>query len=291
MSAERHAFTLVELLVVIAIVGILISLLLPAVQAAREAGRSLRCRNNMKQIGLALPLYHDTHQAFPPGWLSFNAETGESDPEGERGWGWAARILPHLEQEALDSQVPLHMPITDPVSEQVRLTVLPVYRCPTDIGAEHFDLDAEDGTGPILRLASGNYVGVFGTLVIEDNPDEGDGLFFHNSHIRMRDVRDGTSNTFLVGERASILGHSTWVGAVSGAEEYAARIVGAGLTPPNPDNIEEGHLDDLGSLHPAGTHFLFVDGSVRMITETIDIDVYRAMCTRDGGEVGVEGLR
>ena len=109
MFGRRTAFTLVELLVVIAVIGILIALLLPAVQQAREAARRSQCRNNMKQLGLALHNYHDTHLAFPPGWIGVAG--GVQDPEGESGVGWGALILPYMDQSALFSEFNFELPL------------------------------------------------------------------------------------------------------------------------------------------------------------------------------------
>jgi hypothetical protein len=134
----------------------------------------------------------------------------------------------------------------------------------------------------MFELARANYAGVFGALVIENSPSAGDGVFFHNSRIRSATIRDGLSNTIFVGERSSRLGSTTWVGSVSGAEKSNARVVGrAGKVP----NDVLGYFEDFSSHHVAGAHFLFGDGSVRMLSDAIELPVYRALATRNGGEV------
>ncbi len=286
----RAAFTLIELLVVIAIIGILISLLLPAVQAAREAARRTSCFNNMRQIGLALHTYHDTHRVLPSGWIAVDPGTQRPLATGEPGWGWAALLLPYLEQSNVQTQLlDMHRAITDPVNEAGRTHVLDVYRCPSDVGTEHFDLPSEDDPNVIVaRLAASNYVGVFGTEEIHDCEGlpiglrcEGSGVFFHLSHVNFASVSDGLSNTIFVGERSARHGYSTWVGSVREGSEAMARIVGVADHPPN---TKGAHLDDFSSEHPAGANFLLGDGSVRLINNQIDELVYRAISTRSGGE-------
>jgi hypothetical protein len=134
----------------------------------------------------------------------------------------------------------------------------------------------------MFEVARANYAGVFGTLVIEDAPSAGDGVFFHNSQIRSANVRDGLSNTVFVGERSSRLGSSTWVGSVAGAQKSMARVVGRTGNVPN-DVL--GYFEDFSSHHVAGAHFLFGDGSVHVINDAIELRIYRALATRDGGEV------
>jgi prepilin-type N-terminal cleavage/methylation domain-containing protein len=267
--SRKRAFTLVELLVVIAIIGILIALLLPAVQAAREAARRSQCKNNLKQIGLGLHNMHDVYKRLPAGW--------EADaPTGEPGWGWAAMLLPFVEQRTLYDQIDIRLPIADSTHDPIRQTPLAAYRCPSDTGGETFEL-----TPLGLTVAQSNYVGVFGTLEVEDSPSDGDGVFYHNSQTRFADMTDGLSNTLLVGERDSKLGGSVWLGVIGGADDPMPRVVGVGDHPPNDPHH---HFDDFSSLHPAGVHFVFGDGSVRMIANTIDLAVYQALCTRAGGE-------
>jgi prepilin-type N-terminal cleavage/methylation domain-containing protein len=158
--ARRTGFTLVELLVVIAIIGILIGLLLPAVQAAREAARRAQCSNNLRQIGLAMHLHHDTYLRLPAGWDGYDA-AGRPYGMGGPGWGWAARILPFIEQANVQNNlVNFKKPVTDTANDAVRLLVLSTFRCPSDVGDNKFlNIDEDTGEGT-FEYATGNYPGV-----------------------------------------------------------------------------------------------------------------------------------
>lgn len=291
IRTRRHAFTLVELLVVIAIIGVLVALLLPAVQAAREAARVSSCKNNLKQIGLALHNRHNSHNALPPGWSA-------DQPLGSPGWGWAVQILPQLEQNNLyETQINRTLPIANSANQFAREQVLNVFICPSDPGRRLFPLGGGEGDehdeegehlhtvdeGPeLFPMSKSNYIGMFGTQEIEDAPSNANGIFFHNSQITFASITDGLSNTLMNGERSSKLGGSLWQGVVPEANAAMARIVGVADHAPNDKHQ---HFDDFSSYHPAGAHFLVGDGSVRMINNEIDINVYQALSTRAGGEV------
>lgn len=282
MSRRKSGFTLIELLVVIAIIGILVSLLLPAVQYARESARASSCWNNQKQLGVALHLFHDTHRRLPTGWTGADPDTG---------WGWCSEILPQLEQNELFSKIRRDLPINDPLNQQVRETPLPILLCPSDGVKSTFTIygglgDVEfgnmDAGTPLFEVGRTNYVGVFGTDEIEDAPANGNGTFFFGSKLTLADLHDGLSSTLIVGERQSRLGGSTWTGVINGANNAKARIVGIGDHAPN---HKDHHFDDFTSKHPVGAHFLLGDGSVKRLNSTIHMDVYRALITRNGSEV------
>jgi prepilin-type N-terminal cleavage/methylation domain-containing protein len=278
MRRRNRGFTLVELLVVVAIIGVLAALLLPAVQAARESARATSCKNNLKQIGIALHNYHDVQGSLPPGWLAVD-ENGHPDPEeGVPGWAWGAYILPYMEQKSLHIAIDFSEHVDEPENDVVR-TILPFYQCPSDptdpiaiVATEH---------GGLVHVSRANYAGVFGTLEIEEQPSHGDGVLFHNSRIPFNEVIDGLSNTIFVGERSSRLGATLWAGLLHGLDDAMSRMVGSTDHPPN---HPEGHFDDFSSYHPRGAYFSMGDGSVHRINDEIEPQVYRALATRLGGE-------
>ncbi len=285
-------FTLVELLVVIAIIGVLVGLLLPAVQAAREAARRMQCSNNFKQLGLAVHNYESTYRRLPSGWVS-------STVDGDPGWGWATALLPFMEGNTIYQQIDIRRPIADPLHVTVRKMTVPSFICPSDPFPSIFEIGEGSGHGhghpnpgdppesvdeghKLFEIGKSNYVGMFGTFELEDAPFNGDGVFFGNSRTRFRDIRDGLSNTLMVGERDGRLGGSVWHGFVSEANEPAARVVGVADHAPNHPG---GHFEDFRSYHTGGVNFLRADGSTRMYSQTMDQAVYQAMATVAGGEV------
>jgi prepilin-type N-terminal cleavage/methylation domain-containing protein/prepilin-type processing-associated H-X9-DG protein len=271
---RRGGFTLIELLVVIAIIAILIGLLLPAVQKVREAAARMKCTNNLKQFGLAMHNYHHTREAFPPGYISGVASDGSDTGPG---WSWAVHLLPDMEQDNLYRQINLTMPVGIAAHAAPRITQLPLFRCPSDDAQPTFST-----VSVIVEVSSSNYVGVFGSNEIEDNPGAGNGIFFRNSRIRFADITDGTSNTFAIGERSSNLNYSTWTAAIPGADESQALVLGScDHTPNHP----AAHKEDFASRHTGGVNFLFCDGSVRFIASTINPSTYYALATRGDGEV------
>jgi len=282
---------LVELLVVIAIIGILIALLLPAVQAAREAARRMQCCNNLKQIGLALHLYHDAYLRFPAGWNGYEAVTGQPYGLGVPGWAWGARILPFIEQANVQKNlIDFNKPVTDPANDAVRVLVLKNFRCPSDVSTADTFLNCDEETGEgTYQYAVANYVGAWGTGDVHvcgtlpvGVQCTSDGTFFHNSTTRFADISDGLSQTIVAGERTSQLDYSTWVGTVEGIDCAPGRILGTAWYPPN---SASSNTHDFSSLHPSGTNFLLGDGSVRLIPQAIDMAVYHALVTRSGNDI------
>lgn len=303
-AGARRGFTLIELLVVIAIIAVLIALLLPAVQQAREAARRAQCLNNLKQIGLALHNYHDTHSAFPPGWIGV-ASDRRPLVDGLNGFSWAVMILPQLEQTNIYNRFDFKQSLVSttpaspgmPANKDLLATRLPLFECPSDPHPEKWDIQPQGG-GPVLAtLAPANYVGLFG--VRQENGSDiddcegqpagfqcrGDGLLFHNSKVTLGMVTDGTSNTIMVGERASQVKqnppfYSTWVGLVPGGEEATTRSIGDADHVPNLGI----HLEDFSSRHTGGAHFILADGHAKFVSENIDLGVFQAIGTRDRGE-------
>lgn len=287
---RRTGFTLIELLVVIAIIAVLIALLLPAVQQAREAARRAQCRNQLKQIGLALHNYHDTVLSLPPGWIGVNA-SGQAEVDGNNGWGWASKILPQIDQAPLYQSLNFSLSVMDVAHVNARVNPLSVYRCPSDVGPNVWTMN-DGGGAAITQLATSSYVGSFGLSDIDDCIGQpapfrcvGEGSVFHNSLVRIADYTDGTSNTYLVGERKTDVGldwFSTWVGVIPQGEDNLVRILGtADHTPNHP----AGHIDDFSSHHVGGAHFLMGDGAVRFISSNISETTFQSLATRAGGEV------
>jgi len=309
VKRKKHGFTLIELLVVIAIIAILIALLLPAVQQAREAARRSSCKNNMKQLGLALHNYHDTHSIFPPGTIATRsgfAYTGTwcaSSAMDSRA-SWTVLVLPFLENQNLYNSVNFEELFTTTsnlpgVSENdaVFQKSNKNYQCPSD----------PNSSSGVNNL---NYLGVQGGGASTTSPSCStvsgqrafyvNGILFHNSNSRMRDVTDGTSNTFLVGETRYALTptgrsdgvHIGWAsGGRLGASGAPNVLAGAQL----PINSVSGHGGDhdtinqqsrlFGSFHVGGCHFTLGDGSVRFISENIDLNTYFDLAQRADGRV------
>lgn len=291
----RRAFTLVELLVVIAIIGILLAFLLPATLASRDAARRMQCGSNLKQVGLALLSYHSGKKVFPPGYVSnYDANGDDTGP----GWGWASFILPQMEEDAIYKVVHFDLPIENDINS-VRVANISTYLCPTDDIPRVWKAKSRDASGnPIAEIcdvAAANYVAMFGTT--EPGVD-GDGMFFRNSKVAIKDIKDGSSKTIAVGERAHQLGNATWVGSVTGAYlfpdsdntvsrpelEHSSGMVlghaGEGIGP----GAEGGDVNQFYSLHGAGANFLFADGHVVFLSATMDYKTYLALATRAGGE-------
>jgi prepilin-type N-terminal cleavage/methylation domain-containing protein len=289
MPSRRRAFTLVELMVVIGIVGLLIGMLLPAIQAAREAARRTQCQNNLRQIGIALQAHLTARQFWPSGWIA-------NDPTSDRpGWSWTAQLLAYLEETTtvLRSSNDFARPLEDPSFDALRQHSLPLYLCPSDGADLLVTLPAVSGPGirshaavvappaptSLLTVARANYFGVYGTRPIEDAPDAGNGVFYRNSRVRFSQLKQGISKTVFVGERSSRTGLSTWVGIIPGADRPMARILGTIEKMPN-DVL--GDVANFSSEHASGVNFHVGDNSVKLVTDEIDPHVFRAMCTRDG---------
>lgn len=310
-GSVRRAFTLVELLVVIAIAGTLVGLMFPAVQGAREASRRTQSLTNLRQIGLALQLHHDAKGHFPAGFTSTTTGTwagGANDavPESGPGWSVFAAVLPFLEESALHASIRFDRPISDPLNTAARETPVPVFVDPGDTWARLIDI-TDSGAPPsatnrpsvLCQAAVCSYAASLGTLMYEEQPFNG--VFHRNSRIRLADITDGASKTIGIGERMSRHTRTSWVGVVPGQElVYApespqyrpaepsfnwrpaitAVLVHVRSSPPTPSGSPGGFVGP----YRAGTQFLTVDGSCRLITDDVSPTVFRSLCTRAGGE-------
>lgn len=300
---RRRGFTLIELLVVIAIIAILIALLLPAVQQAREAARRSDCKNRMKQIGLALHNYHDTHSVFPSGVVidgnSCANTSGSATQDG--GAPWTVMVLPFLEQanryEQFNFTRPFSGRLVEPASPNDNhseiFTNNPSYQCPSDPNSSSSAFNA-------------NYLGVQGGGVVGDACTgtsstarlflDG-GVMFTNSDVAMRDVTDGTSNVYMIGETLHYESFRdddksySWAsyGRINGAWSGRGPLIGAvhGINS-NGDSTDENHATStMSSRHTGGCHVTMVDGSVHFVSENFNLAVHRQLGNRgDGLPVG-----
>ena len=315
---KSHAgFTLVELLVVIAIIGVLVALLLPAVQQAREAARRMQCTNYQKQIGLALHNYNDTFGSFPPGVVS----TSETSPvtTGPQQWGWLVHLMPQLElgnfHELLNPNQRTMMEVladTDPndgtPDRTIIQTTFEIFRCPSDTtgdtlqGTEQrMDLNGDAlGAKPGTDFFGGtcNYVsaGGYGNL---DLIDRLSGPFFPNSETSFQNLTDGSSNTFALGERCFDCSSAIWAGTRNqGGQGPRGNnyVMGTVKVPLNytirPTGVT-GCPIGFSSFHPGGAMFTMCDGSVSFISENIDFnnsDANVGSSTPGVGNFNIAGL-
>ena len=296
-SKGRAAFTLVELLVVIAIIGILIAMLLPAVQAAREAARRMQCSNNLKQFGLGAHNYLSANEQFPPGayWLESSL--------GAPG-GLFVLLLPYLEQDALADGFFFNRGALNYPNTEISAQRLDCYVCPSDTGENKYD-ETQTPTGG--QFFNGNYVGVMGAeeMVSGANFEEShcgryyiDGMFYPYSKIRPRDVSDGLSTTLAFGER-TYQKRSWALGAFHYGDPKTHTCVYSSKNIAWPINSDTNSLyfrdkgppftcvfNDLyfGSNHPGGAQFCFADGSVHFVNEAIDFETYQSLGVRNDGQ-------
>jgi prepilin-type N-terminal cleavage/methylation domain-containing protein len=288
----RHGFTLIELLVVIAIISVLIGLLLPAVQKARESAARTQCQNNLKQIGLALQDHHDTLGSFPPGY--FDTAPWPLNDQGT-GWGWGAYLLRFLEQDNLCAQINFNLDVGDPANAGVRVAFLKVFFCPSDSLYRTFTVS--DGGANSWEVAQGSYVACNGNDGVDDNSTPvHTGAFIRRARgLRIADISDGLSNTFFIGERSTTMSYATWAGVPLGALDPSIRAPGnfsggsalvlGHCGPHLPNDAIVTDADAMSSRHTVGVQFLFGDGSVHQISNTISQATYDALATRAGQDI------
>lgn len=336
-SILRPGWTLIELLVVIAIIGVLFGLMLPAIQKAREVANRYSCQNNLRQIGLAFLYYYDSHGLYPAGYLyktpvtsssltpipgdrrqwSFELANRITPPDFSKtkwdrrewtfttptivltdpGWGWAALILPYLEQKPLADQIDYQQSVAGVNYASVRTTIIPTYVCPSDSNTGVFTIlnDLNTAAGD---AATNSYAACYGQQgFLDTEPELGNGVFFRASEIRKEDILDGVSNTFAIGERVCWLSQTPWAGVLSGgtvrtspsAPVYTSIVEGAptqvmariGRRPLlDPDSEPY----DFFSPHPKIVNFVFADGAVRALSSDVSVEVLQALASRAGDE-------
>ncbi|MEL7496455.1 MAG: DUF1559 domain-containing protein [Planctomycetota bacterium] len=303
---QRQAFTLIELLVVIAIIGILIALLLPAVQGVRESARRTSCLNNIRQIATGVLNFEGAQGHVPSGW---NSRTG---------FGWMAYTLPNLEAGNQYNQFNRMMPLVDPTNEDAIKLYVNGQMCPSSSNnSPTYNLAADDPLRDV-EISRTHYVGCIGSTVEYEEMDDGqtcpslglinstgyiDGMFYKNSKTPLSDVLDGASSTILIGERSSELMDSSWPGILDGSSFTGWRVVGwTGEPPNNPmqteptiiieDDGTETELEihfhgfaQFNSMHNGVTSFSMVDGSTHLISDDIDPRIFEALGTIRGREI------
>lgn len=332
--SKQAGFTLIELLVVIAVIGILVSLLLPAVHAARESARRMSCTNNLKQLGLALHNHESSKREFPSGVIRQTWEQQPTWSEGHWAWGVFANLLPYIEQNNLHDELHLDKPLLGapptfqilPEHQDLVNKHVGLFLCPSD-----FETVLDQRYRPV------NYVACLGSGVQTSTQEAGtdrdsDGVFFANSRMRPRDVSDGLSNTIAFSE--TTLGHGSPGpdGYVVSDPPGSAEDVWAALMPWEASSLSDSacqsatafgvtrgntwaatsHLSGFfnaylppnsqqsdciihfsfspgwvaaRSRHPGGVNVALVDGSVRFVSDSIDLGIWRALSTRNGNEV------
>ena len=344
MKFRSRGFTIVELLTVLVLMTVVIAVALPAIQKTRSVDRRSDCMKKMKAIGLAMHNYHEVFQTFAPGFVKVGTKPGDV---GGTGWGFYSLVF--LEQAPLYKKFNSNLNITDAVNAPVVGAVLPAFRCSDDKGPVQVTLANGSAWGTT------NYVGNFGVGMPKSHSNEGDdiqakkmqGIFGHNSRIRIRDCRDGTSNIFMVGERQlptkpmdwnakETSGNvaSFWAGDPEVVQSEAQSILGSNagesstglyalagplcegsynpvstFNPTNPRCSTQGEgangnpilpnrkvgaagarLADEASLgfsspHPGGTQILLGDGSVRFVSDTVDVATWINLSRRSDGQV------
>jgi len=315
-NSRHNGFTLIELLVVIAIIAILVALLLPAVQQAREAARRSACKNNLKQIGLALHNYHDTHKVLPPGYQRYLPYSSVSTFDGP-GWGWGAMILPQLEQTAMYDALRMDERVLAETADILQYTQvsLPVFRCPSTPGGmineNLMSSSADEG------FALATYKGVFGDkntqynestddcpLVLGSCVSGGNGAFSANSSTKFRDVTDGLSNTVVIGEIAygpngtvnssgTLIDYegTVWAGVSSTSSRSNVAVIQTfrGQTssgsPSTLYRINGTNAHSFSSHHDGGAQFVMGDGAVRFISENVDSSIVNDLSAGADGQV------
>lgn len=321
---RRSAFTLLELLVVIGILAVLIGLLIPAVQKVRATAAQLDCSNKLRQMGLACHTHIDEKGHLPPAYAWVYSEWDPTkirnvstfppprlrpwdrlpidffvDPT-DPGWGWAVYLLPYLGQGNLYKQINFERPNRSPFDgiRELRVIPLPIFTCPSDRETGPFMVSNISGDR-LFWASTNSYAANYGAEgLMTMFPEQGNGTFFRNSAVTMKDILDGASNTILIGERPALFARSPWVGAMSNGmlkTTENAPVFTSSMLPSNampmarfgrkPINDPWVEPYDFFSPHPSTINFVFADGSVHALRFNTAIPVLQALATRAGRDV------
>jgi prepilin-type N-terminal cleavage/methylation domain-containing protein/prepilin-type processing-associated H-X9-DG protein len=310
------AFTLIELLVAVSIIGVVVLLSVAGVMASRESSRKLQCANNLRQLGVALNSYHSAVGVLPPAYAT--RRVGGAS-EGGANWGWCAMVLPYLENAPLYNSINFSQTIIKPASMTTRHVSLGFLLCPSSGTPGPITITSRFSHLPILSdLVASNYIASAGTRSLGTSPisrdhsvftlnSVGDGAMYRNSSIAFSGITDGSSHTLLAGERSSNLSDVTWlgslpitIGAVCPKPGYytqlcvSTNILVLGHANPENDrgnpiyvdqpNYEKYSLDCYWSYHSYGCQFLFCDGSVRFVQNSVNPHVFGSLATRSAGD-------
>jgi len=272
-TTRRTGFTLVELLVVIAIIGILMALLLPAVQSAREASRKAQCQNNLKQIGISLHAYHDVHTTFPRGGWAPNVAS----------LSWSASVLPFLGEQPVFDLLNPTAPYTDPSNLAAGQTILPEFICPTSVHSSLYrqSPDTPSTAPPYARSDYGGMDGDDGleAPTVSNNPERG--VMILASNVSLMQITDGPSQTVQICEAPE--GESgMWISVRNYFNQLARINTPAAFAP---QYVFYDYGQEISSYHAGGAFVLLADGSVQFLSETMDPYPLGALCSRAGNEV------
>jgi len=273
---------------VIAIIGLLVAMLLPAVQQAREAARRSSCINNMKQIGIAISEYELVNKVYPPS--STDEILTWDDGRSELNHSWCSLIMPYVEEGALGDKINFKVSSMKTVNEPAAGTVVPIYRCPSYSGPSI----TEDAHYPANKYAIGNYVAIGATDVdhlyaVSLKPE---GVIYPLAKTKAKDVKDGLSKTVLIAEtreekmRVWIDGRTAAYTSLPGTPAnftLPSTPIALNYTPYYDDGDVECRYGP-SSTHPGGAHHLYGDGSVHFLLDTMAKATYLGLCTRAGGE-------
>jgi len=288
---SRPGLTLVELIVVVGIISVILGLLLPGLEAAREASRRTQCINSMRELGTSMHTYHNLNERFPPGVVDRSGPI-RNEPVGYHV-GWIVQLLPHLEQGMLAMGMSEYAGVYDPSNSAMRMARIGILLCPSDLGPEQ-GKDGAFGT---------NYKGCHHDV---EAPIDGDnqGVLFLNSRVRYDDIEDGLSETIMLGEALRNDSDLGWVSGTRGTLRNTGSPINLGnlwdlpaaqarwsdgtaiLKPgPPPDPKRDTRVGGFGSRHPGGANFTFCDGSVRFLSETVERRTFQCLGHRSDGEM------